>query len=84
MNDSPFNLTPIHVVGAISIEAKQLAEFIDTAASKGGTIDIEAITAAIQRMYSLASAVRPADQRQPHERGNGNVALEASAEPTVN
>lgn len=55
--NSQFNLSPIHVVGAISIEAKQLSSLIDIAASKGSSIEMEAVKASIQRMVLLASAV---------------------------
>lgn len=58
MNENQsLNLTPVHVVGAISIEAKQVAAMIDTAAAKGAVIDLEAIKTSINRMVALANAV---------------------------
>lgn len=65
MSDNNFSLTPLHVVGAISIEAKQLAILIDSAATKGTTIDLDAVNGAIQRMRQLASAVQPAGPADP-------------------
>lgn len=53
----PLNLTPVHIVGAISIEAKQVSALIDACAAKGVTIDMGAVKAAINRMVGLANAV---------------------------
>jgi len=62
---SELNITPVHIVGAISIEAKQLAVLIDTTASRGGTIDIEAIKGSINRMVGLANAVQAQSTPEP-------------------
>lgn len=66
MNENPsFNLTPVHVVGAISIEAKQLSAMIDAAASRGARIDMDAVRQSVESMMMLTLAVRPAGAAAP-------------------